>query len=144
MPVSEPELNPTTTFGSSGSPSPFHVVVLVKTGATTAYTRLPYHVFDVGNSGVGFPGPPQHLARMRGVKLTRHFVSDHSMKLGKIQVVDVLANLSEGYKRQAPYAKYPLLQHELGLWRLPQGGEDYHQMDRYKFVAMHQYAVRSD
>lgn len=131
-------------FRGSQSPS-LRLAIIVKTGATTAYQRLPYHVFDIGDSGATFPGPIQQAATLKpNIHLARHFVSDHSMQLGSERVVDVLRNVSSRFGHQVPFARYPLLHSELSLGRLPQQGDAYHHLDRYKFLAMHEYVYNLD
>lgn len=135
---------------------PLRLAVIVKTGAATASTRLPSHIIGsrTSRSSTGSLGPSKevrlpsnatathdHLA----ATLQHHFVSDHSTQLGDIEVVDVLADLSRSYKDQTWFRAYEDLHRQLEAGQTP-SSEDrrFWRLDKFKFVAMHRYAVSMD
>lgn len=135
-------------FNAHEYAKPLRVSVIIKTGASTAYIRLPYHVFNVYGSPIqdhdAWAGPRQARKSMMSPRdsIKRHFVSDHSMRLGEIQVVDVLANMSEQYKEQSRFRPYAYLHEQLAKGIVPSQTDDkFWALDKFKFISMHRYAV---
>lgn len=95
-------------------------VLARKTGYSVVFQRLPMHMIE------NRPDIPH-----------QYIYSDSNVKLGNVDVIDILANVSDTVRAQRTFSGYARLQRAIRDRQPPEGGWGAWNVDKYKFLPLH-------